>query len=421
MSVINNSSVIFTFLEDFSGLSTSQATSTVAWARSGCSSVMSSRAAAAAPSPPGPTSWPAAFVTRAPKACSIPIPPSVDALPPTPRTRWRQPASSAAAITSPTPRLVAVSGARDSPSRASPATAASSITASCPRRTKRDGWMAPMASAASMGTRRKPAASNASSIPSPPSATGTVTSVDVRATRADPVRQVLRDLGRGQRALELVRGEHHPWHLRSRGVSRDWRIARSERRRPDAASSSNSVIVVDLESHRDVRDSLEDHLDDHRHPVLDDQLLGLLQRREDLSRLEDPDRLAAQAFGDLDVVDAVAVDLGRVDVVEGQLHAVVHVEAALRLADQPEVGVVHQHVDVRDVELRADRQLLDHELEVVVAGQRDDRRVRVGGGDPERGRDGPAQRPGLAGVDPVPRLGRRAAAARPGSGTARSC
>jgi hypothetical protein len=43
----------------------------------------------------------------------------------------------------------------------------------------------------------------------------------------------------------------------------------------------------------------------------------------------------------------------RVDVLEGQLHAVVHVEAALRLADQAQVGVVHQHVDVRQLELRA--------------------------------------------------------------------
>src|SRR4029079_9910451 len=55
--------------------------------------------------------------------------------------------------------------------------------------------------------------------------------LDTRATPSDSVGQVLRDLGRGQRALELVRGEHHPWHLRSRGVSRGWRRARSERRR----------------------------------------------------------------------------------------------------------------------------------------------------------------------------------------------
>ena len=55
-------------------------------------------------------------------------------------------------------------------------------------------------------------------------------------------------------------------------------------------------------------------------------------------------------------------------------------------------------------ELRADGQLLDHELEVVVARQRDHRRVRVGDADTQRGRDGPAQRAGLAAVDPVPRL-----------------
>ena len=51
---------------------------------------------------------------------------------------------------------------------------------------------------------------------------------------------------------------------------------------------------------------------------------------------------------------------------------IVHVEAALGLTDQAEVGVVHDHVDVGQLELRADRQLFDHELEVVVAGERDD-------------------------------------------------
>ena len=71
---------------------------------------------------------------------------------------------------------------------------------------------------------------------------------------------------------------------------------------------------------------------------------------------------------------------------------------------RPEVGVVHQHVDVRQVELRADGQFLDHELEVVVAGQRDHGGVRVGGGHAEGGRHGPAQRAGLPAVDPVPRL-----------------
>ena len=79
-----------------------------------------------------------------------------------------------------------------------------------------------------------------------------------------------------------------------------------------------------------------------------------------------------KALGDLDVVDAVAAELRRVDVVEGELDAVIHVEAALRLADQAEVGVVHDDMEVGQLELRADREFLDHELEVVVAGQRHD-------------------------------------------------
>ena len=54
--------------------------------------------------------------------------------------------------------------------------------------------------------------------------------------------------------------------------------------------------------------------------------------------------------------------------------------------------------------LRADRQLLDQELEVVVARQRDDGAVRIGGAHAERGRQRPAERTGLAAIDPVARL-----------------
>jgi hypothetical protein len=126
--------------------------------------------------------------------------------------------------------------------------------------------------------------------------------------------------------------------------------------------------VVQLGPHRDIGDPFQDDLDDDRHPVLGHELPGRLERGPDLVRHGDPQRLAAQALGHLDVVDAVAADIGGVDVVEGQLHAVIHVEAALRLADQAQVGVVHQHVDVGQVELRPNREFLDHELEVVVAG-----------------------------------------------------
>ena len=53
------------------------------------------------------------------------------------------------------------------------------------------------------------------------------------------------------------------------------------------------------------------------------------------------------------------------------------------------------------MELGADGQLLDQELEVVVARQRHHGRLRVGHADPQRRRQGPAQRAGLPGVDPV--------------------
>src|SRR3546814_2905805 len=66
------------------------------------------------------------------------------------------------------------------------------------------------------------------------------------------------------------------------------------------------------------------------------------------------------------VIDAVSVGIRSVDIVERQLHAVVHVEPALRLADQAQIGIVDHDMQVRQLELRADRELLDHELEVVI-------------------------------------------------------
>ena len=77
------------------------------------------------------------------------------------------------------------------------------------------------------------------------------------------------------------------------------------------------------------------------------------------------------------MIDAVAAELRRVDVLEGELDLVIHVEAALGLADQAEIGIVHDDVDVGQLELRADRELLDQELEVVIARQRDDLAIRA--------------------------------------------
>ena len=120
-------------------------------------------------------------------------------------------------------------------------------------------------------------------------------------------------------------------------------------------------------------------------------------------RIGDADRLAAKAFGDRDMIDAVAAELRCVDVRKRQLHLIVHVEAALRLADQSEIGIVHDDVDVGQLELRADREFLDQELEIVVARERDDLAIRIGGANAERGGQRPSQRPGLPRVDPVAR------------------
>ena len=120
--------------------------------------------------------------------------------------------------------------------------------------------------------------------------------------------------------------------------------------------------------------------------------------------IPDADRLAAEAFGDRDMIDAVDAEFGRVDILERQLHLIVHLEAALRLADQAEIGIVHDDVDIGQLELRADGELLDQELEIVVAGERDDFAMRIGGAHAECGRQRPAERAGLAGIDPVARL-----------------
>jgi hypothetical protein len=71
--------------------------------------------------------------------------------------------------------------------------------------------------------------------------------------------------------------------------------------------------------------------------------------------------------------------------------AEVDAQAELRLPEQAQVGVVDQHVHVRDAVLCADGQLLDHEREVVVARQRDHLRVRFGRRAAKRGRH-PASR-----------------------------
>ena len=80
-----------------SGLSTSVAAISSHPARRGSSSLRSARSRAERPPPPpGAAGCPWRSLSRAPSACSSPAPPSVLAVPPTPTTSLRQPASRAA-------------------------------------------------------------------------------------------------------------------------------------------------------------------------------------------------------------------------------------------------------------------------------------------------------------------------------------
>ena len=109
--------------------------------------------------------------------------------------------------------------------------------------------------------------------------------------------------------------------------------------------------------------------------------------------LRDPDRLAPQPFRHRDVIDAVALFriAGSVDIVEGEAHFEIHVQPALRLADEAEIGIVHDHMQVRQLVLGTNGQFLDHELEIIVARQRHDRPLRIGRTHAERCRQRPAE------------------------------
>src|SRR5690606_6039407 len=193
-----------------------------------------------------------------------------------------------------------------------------------------------------------------------------------------------------------LRPDRH--HLASTGLRRIWACLDSSVQQGDGGRGVLAALGqffefvdrVDVVAHGDVGDALQDELDHDGHAEFLDPGAGLGDGGLDLFDRLHADGLAAQAFGDLDVVHAVAVGFRRIDVVEGQLHAVVHVEAALRLADQPQVGIIDHNVDVGQVELRAHGQFLDHELEVVVAGQGDDFVAGVRGHHAQRGGHRPA-------------------------------
>jgi len=147
-------------------------------------SIWSSRASAA---PPEGSSVPDASSNLAPSAVTIPAPPSVQATPPRPSTIRFARIRTAARMSSPTPRLVAVSGASVPPgSLVSPQAWADSTMAVPSSRANEavTGW--PVGPRTPSSTRRYPAASAASTVPSPPSATGTWVVVSPGLARPSP-------------------------------------------------------------------------------------------------------------------------------------------------------------------------------------------------------------------------------------------
>ena len=214
--------------------------------------------------------------------------------------------------------------------------------------------------------------------------------------------------GRVEAVEEIVLGEEHRQVC---GKSRHFfptLIQHDDRRRRVLVLLGKFLELgdlVDLRAHRNVGHPFQDEFQHDRNLMLLHQALGLLEGPGEFLRPPHPDRLAAHGFRDRDMVDAVAgLRIVRaVLVLEGEADLEIHRKAALRLADQAEIGVVHDDMDVGQPVLRADRQFLDHELEIVVARQRDDVGIRPRRAHAERRRQRPAERAGLAAIDPVPR------------------
>ena len=113
-----------------SGLRTSTATSIEVARRRASTEERSTAATKRSAPPPRPIGRPPRIEEAgAPSAIRMPAPPSVEALPPTPTMTRRAPPASAAAMSSPVPRLVARIGSRRDPIRRRPEASAISTTA----------------------------------------------------------------------------------------------------------------------------------------------------------------------------------------------------------------------------------------------------------------------------------------------------
>ena len=156
------------------GLSTSLASTTSALRMRWSRSVRSTWATSSSPRPPVGTGCPESLRNRAPSATSIPAPPSVDDEPPTASTIFVQPASNAAAMTSPVPCVPALRAvSRVGETSAMPEASASSTIAVLPDCAQVASTGCPIGPATVAVRSSKPAARAAATVPSPPSAIGT--------------------------------------------------------------------------------------------------------------------------------------------------------------------------------------------------------------------------------------------------------
>ncbi len=174
-----------------SGLVTSVSTRTSGAARR---PLRSTAAMSRRPRAPGATGAPDASRKRAPRAVSIPVPPSVDALEPMPTTTRETPWSRAAAMAWPKP-VVSASHGRSSSRSSMPDVEARSTTA-VPAGASAVGGSSshdvstarPAGPSTVIGIRRAPgtAAANAATVPSPPSAIGRCTNTADGSTSPHP-------------------------------------------------------------------------------------------------------------------------------------------------------------------------------------------------------------------------------------------
>ena len=134
------------------------------------------RRSASSPRAPRAIGFPAPSSIPKPSACSMPAPPSFVALPPMPTMKRRQPCPTASRIISPTPKVVACIGSRRPGGiSVSPAAADISITAALPSAEMpyRASTGSPSGPVTVTVRSRPPMPSvSASTVPSPPSASG---------------------------------------------------------------------------------------------------------------------------------------------------------------------------------------------------------------------------------------------------------